>query len=250
MGESNELAKKVVKILDSVPKMDFQMGGLRISKDGLGDVAYAIQKGVIKVERDASLSTDAEYDSAEDTLGLKSLKFDDVEFKSLIVHEAVHALIDLLKAKDTRRLTGEAAAYLVQAIHLRHELTDATFRAIVTQQAKSANEREKQLGRIYKACLELIDKCKLPSRDARIPPILYQPILEAIKGHDVYKYIPWDQKAKADGIRARGAQAALYVQEGGLRIAHARAGGPVGVRDMGNPFGHGSSRNPGPAGIA
>ncbi|MCU0917954.1 MAG: hypothetical protein MUC88_25840 [Planctomycetes bacterium] len=252
MSGSTQLANQVVKVIDSVQKMDFHLGGLPINVDGLGRVAHAIQKGDIEVAQDTHLAPDAQYDAGKNALFLKSLKFGEVEFRSLIVHEAVHALIDLLKAKETRKLAGEAAAYLAQALYSYQEVGDLRFRHSVTALLSSAKEQDKQLGRIYQTCLHLIDKCKMaiPGHNPWLPPILYQPLLEAIKGHDTYKDIRWDQKVVADGIRTRGTQAAVRTQAGGLRLANARTQGPAGVRDPESPFGPCSAGNEGAIGLA
>ena len=258
MSDEKDLASNITKVLedDCVRKINFHLGGLHVSGDGLGDVAGAIGRGDIKVARDSSLGPDAEYDAKKNTLTIKAPDFENPEFRSLIVHESVHALIDMGKAKDVRSLTGEAAAYLAQAIYLWHKIGDVRLRANTKQQLLSSDASKKELGRIYETCLNLISRYKLAEltkgrTSVFLPPSLYQHLLEAIKGHGVYQHIPWEQKVYADGIEARSTGSAR--PKGGGSISRAsgfRKAGPVGLTDSQESSGGRSSRKPGPTGMA
>jgi hypothetical protein len=229
MASDSELAAKVIKVIEenSVRKINFHLGGLNISSDGLQRVAYEIQKGNIKVIHDPNIKNDAEYDSKKDIISIKKKDFTDVEFKSLIIHEAVHAHIDIVKATKTRRLAAEAAAYLAQAIYLWHEVGDIRFRHNV--QARLATPADRPLGQIYNACLTLIDLYKLASRSVWLEPILYQNLLNAIKGHGKYSHIRWDELSGADGTKAQSAQASKGKGSGFLSMGRSRKPGPIGM---------------------
>jgi hypothetical protein len=245
MAHDKQLAAKVVKLLYSVKKIDFHLGGLHISADGLAKVACEVGQAHIQVIKNSSLGSDAQYNSKTDTISIKAPNFNDAEFKSLIVHESVHALVDIVKAKGTRRLAGEAAAYLAQAIYLWHEIGGVRLKNAVKQRLRSTKAVDRQLGGIYQACLNLIQNYRLSTRTVWLPPLLYKPLLTAIKKHGVYRLIPWNQKVHANGIKAHATQGCKCVAMSAFRMQ-----GPSGLAGSQDSSGNDSSEKPGPWGIA
>ena len=199
MANDKELARKVVQILNegSVSRIHFRLGGLRISGDDFGRVAWAIEKGAISVELNPYLPKEVpgSYDSRTNTIELKYRDLSDVALRGVAVHECTHALIDLVVAKATRRLASEAAAFLAESIYLYQELGDIAF----TYFAVDHNTDPKG-GKISAACLAAIKGDKLVQYDNAVSSKLYQPILGAIKSHSVYNPITWNEKVQADGI--------------------------------------------------
>jgi len=259
MAHDKELAARIVDVLsgESVKKIDFYfgayVGGLHISGAELGKVACLIDKGHIKVFRDPNATDQIAYDASTDELTIRDQPdFTDPEFRSGMVHEAVHALVDMVKASKTRRLANEAAAYLAQALYLWHEIGDVRLRAAVTDQLKSSEARIRGLAGVYKACLALIDRCRtITSRRVVLPWQLYQPLLEALKGPDsLYRLIPWNQTTPADGIKGAPRQCAQASGHGGIGMARSREPGPAGIADSQGSFSSGSSREARPLGIA
>jgi len=259
MAGEEELKNKALKVLNDeyARKINFHLGGLHISGDGLGDVAGAISRGDIKLIEDPKLPKGIEgrYDPKTDTMSFPKANFGDENFDAFFVHEAVHALIDMMKATQTRRLADESAAFLAAAIYLYHRVGDVRFQHEV-KRLLSGNQNEQEAGRIYRVCLKLIERFGLTKLTKQrisvwLQPPLYQPLLEAVKGAGAYKEIPWNQPTYADGIKARSPISARPT--GGCsvsRVAAFRKAGPVGMTDSKESLTGHSSRKPGPAGMA
>ncbi len=238
----DELARKVINVLyeDSVSKINFHLGTLDITGKNLGRVADAIRAGDIKVIEDPALSGNAMYDSKANTMSLKKPDFTNVEFKGLLVHEAVHALIDINKAKETRKLAGEAAAYLAAAIYMFHELGDIKFVHVVN------NPVDQDLGKIYAECLALMTRYKLAQRDVWLPPNLYNGLLITVQKHPQYRGISFTQKVVADGV---GVNVDKDKQAGaGAGAGRFRTPQPLGTAVASASPLQGSGRKPGPVG--
>jgi len=260
MSDEKDLKDNVKKVLNDeyAAKINFHFGGLHISGDGLGDVAYAIEKGDIKVVEDPGLPKEirGRYNPITDTMAFRKAKFGDEVFDATVVHEAVHAFIDMTKATQTRRLADEAAAFLAEAIYLYRRVGDLRFKHNVNVRLQSGDRKEQESGHVYKACLELIAGSKLMELTkerptVQLPPLLYQHLLQAVKGTEAYKNIGWDEKTHADGLEARSMERAR--PRGGGSISRAtgfRKAGPVGLTDSQESSGGRSSRKPGPTGMA
>lgn len=250
MADDKELLKKIVAVLDgeSTRKIDFTFGsssnGLHVSGSELSRVACLISAGVIKVTKNTSIAGDLEYDSNANTIKYKEdPRFDDPEFRGGLVHEAVHALVDVVKAAQTRRLAAEAAAYLAQALYLLHEVGDVRLKA------SAENSEESGLAGIYRACIKLIEKYRMATRVVVLPPQLYQPVLDALKSPSSdYRQIPWNQKSPADGVESGAARCAMGPGRTGIAVAMYRHAGATGAAGGQGTAGRGASRRPGALG--
>jgi hypothetical protein len=204
----SSITEKVLRILDenSARKIRFHLGPvgrcLTISSDELDRVAYAIRKGTIKVVHDPNLHEGyAKYDNY--TITLKSAEFggryeqtnaSKLE-RSYVIHEATHAAVHLVKATSTRKLTNEAAAYLAQALYLYQELGDTAYRHIIDKQLVS--EEMRRTKDIHRACLSLIEKYNLLTRNAYLADPNYKPLLHAVKKS--YEKIGWTDTEGSSG---------------------------------------------------
>jgi hypothetical protein len=115
------LADKVAAIFEGprVARIDFRLGRLEVSPKRLRGVGKAIKKGDIKVEVATGTLLGAAYDPHDDTLMVPDDKLASVVSQAGVLHEGVHALVDMYKCKEVTVLNDEAAAYLAEAIYLR-----------------------------------------------------------------------------------------------------------------------------------
>jgi hypothetical protein len=110
-----------------IHNISFRLGGLYISPEGLQRVKNAIADGRIDVVLNNSLprrerlqnNEKALYDPTANRIVLLDLaQTADAYGQSFIVHEAVHALVDMSHAGSTTVLTDEVAGFLAQLIFL------------------------------------------------------------------------------------------------------------------------------------
>jgi hypothetical protein len=116
------LADKVAAIFEGprAARIDFRLGRLEVSPKRLRGVGKAIKKGDIKVEvHTGGKLLGAAYDPHDDTLMVPDDKLASVASQAGVLHEGVHALVDMYKCKDVTVLNDEAAAYLAEVIYLR-----------------------------------------------------------------------------------------------------------------------------------
>jgi hypothetical protein len=115
------LADTVAAIFEGprVARIHFRLGRLEISPQRLRGVGKAIKKGDIKVEVHTGKLLGAAYDPHDDTLMVPDDKLASVVSQAGVLHEGVHALVDMYKCKEVTVLNDEAAAYLAEAIYLR-----------------------------------------------------------------------------------------------------------------------------------
>jgi hypothetical protein len=109
----------------------FSLDGLTLNGSQFDRILEAIDRGWIQVRFDSTnparrrdsncpLKPDepAAWDMVDDIMWIS----DDVSwsdtFRSIIVHEAIHALVDLNRCASTTRATNEVAAYVAQALWL------------------------------------------------------------------------------------------------------------------------------------
>ncbi|MBI4909578.1 MAG: hypothetical protein HY820_38530 [Acidobacteria bacterium] len=130
MSEPNNWLKaRILAILRGphVARIEFWLEGLHISGAGLRQVAAAIEQGRIGVAFTCPQQIRAEdagaYDRRTDDLLIR----DGPEMDYSIVHESVHAMVDLQSAKNTLELSDEAAAYIAEVVYRRYR--DPQWRA-------------------------------------------------------------------------------------------------------------------------
>jgi hypothetical protein len=101
-------------------RIHFRLGRLEVSPQRLRGVGQAIKKGDIKVKvAETGKLLSAAYSPHSDTLTVPNDKLASVAAQAGVLHEGIHALVDMYKCKDVTVLNDEAAAYLAEAIYLR-----------------------------------------------------------------------------------------------------------------------------------
>ena len=106
---------------DPVAGIDFDLNGLHIDGAGFARVGGLIAQGHIRVVIRGDLCAGAQYDPSYDnpnTLTLRSAELSDGYVKAYAVHEATHALCDLIRARGYVYVE-ESAAYLAEVIFAR-----------------------------------------------------------------------------------------------------------------------------------
>ncbi|MCI0639201.1 MAG: hypothetical protein L0Y72_01720 [Gemmataceae bacterium] len=194
-----ELERKVAEFLSDRAEthaVDFSFenagGGFRIHAAGLARVADAIRQQRIRV-CSGSLPHGAggQYHQTANRVGLDSERFPrDRNGKAIVLHEAVHALMDLSNVVAATRLSDEAAAYLTQVIYLYYK-GRRNFSASTLLQA--AYDVAVQSG--------IIDPpTQIIQRGVRISWHWYAPLRQAIQNHDLYNQIGWLALTGANGV--------------------------------------------------
>ena len=110
----------------AIKKIVFDQGGMVVRPSCFAEVAKAITADRIKVVVVKTLSTTGVYDAAVDSIELKSAEVTSIPRKALIVHECLHAWMDIAAIKNMKVKTSEAAAYLAQCIFARSKASDPT----------------------------------------------------------------------------------------------------------------------------
>lgn len=116
------LADKIAVIFEGpqAGRIHFRLGRLEVSPQRLHGVDKAIRKGGIKIEiAKTGKLLSAAYHPHSDTLTLPDDKLASVSSRAAVLHEGIHALVDMYKCKEVTVLNDEAAAYLAEAIFLR-----------------------------------------------------------------------------------------------------------------------------------
>ncbi len=180
------IEKSVAEVLKD-PKLktiDFEIEGARITGARLHEVGQAIEAGRIQLKVDASgplLSAAYSPHQNRMTIGPKSLESG--TGKSGIVHESVHALVDMFKCKSVTELGDEVCAYIAESMYLR-----AIGTAVKGDAAAMA---------IYSEAGKLASKVK---KGAKIKPAAYAKLLEAIHAHPAYSGIDPHSMSSGHGI--------------------------------------------------
>jgi tRNA splicing endonuclease len=175
---------------EAASRIDFHIQRLHIDGKLISYVGDLIANGTIKVYVNKELKADAIYLEKENKLYIKELPdaSDDLDTRGLIVHEAVHVVLDLKKAgispNPTTTLTSEAAACLAQVIYLRHK-------------GKKDFTKEDQ---IFISANELINKEKMMKGNAWISWPRYKGLRDDIKKDEIYKDINDAERIIGNGI--------------------------------------------------
>lgn len=192
---SSSLPEKVASVfsnflVDGI-SFDLHPEGLLVNPIRLREVGKAIAAGRIKVvvaSTGGILS--AAYSPHSNTMTITSEKVLEAGTgRSGVLHEGVHALVDLYKCTSTTSLTDEAAAYLAETIYLRAGKIRFDADAAALKIYDAADELAKARG-LYK-------KKRKPVRLARAD---YEPLREAIRAHPAYSGIGANEMTSGHGI--------------------------------------------------
>jgi hypothetical protein len=116
-----DIQTMVVNILGSseAKKINsFTFYGKHFTVTTFANIKDLVEQGLIKVEHDATQSGRAEYDYGTNTLYFGFTSTTELSKKALVVHEAVHAVYDLVKMKMSVA-DSESIAYIVQCQYAR-----------------------------------------------------------------------------------------------------------------------------------
>jgi predicted nucleic acid-binding protein len=171
------LKKFIVDILrePAVGKIDFHLQTVQVNGSGLRDIARIIQK-----------SSEAKYFPKRDALAVKSMS-NELAFKGLIVHEAVHALLDLKKATRMTVLSNEVAAYIAQVLYLLY----------------SGEEDFSTSPRVFQETLKLVQQYNLTKGNVWLRWTHYQHLRTVVQQDPLYRKVSDSKLMPADGIRGR-----------------------------------------------
>lgn len=116
------LAEQVAAVFfgPRIDRIDFKLGPLEVSPKRLQGVGRAIRRGAIAVEVESTgRLLSAAYSPHRDRMTLRSDRIGGVVMQASILHEGVHALVDLYRCTQLTVLDDEAAAYLAEAVYLK-----------------------------------------------------------------------------------------------------------------------------------
>ncbi|MGH6943764.1 MAG: hypothetical protein ACREH6_06040 [Geminicoccaceae bacterium] len=184
------IADEVAKVFFSarIARIDFRLGPLEVSPKRLHAVGKAIGGGRIKV---AVASTgrllSAAYSPHSNQMTLPSDQIGSVMIQASILHEGVHALVDLFRCTNLTVLDDEAAAYLAEAIYLRaaHTWVSGDGAALAIYKAADALAKAHDLYNTRAV--------RLSSRDAAA-------LRSAIHAHPAYSGIDVHQRTSGHGV--------------------------------------------------
>jgi hypothetical protein len=129
---SKVLRTTVLQVLNDIPQsLDFEYANFRVSPAQLQQVRTAIAGNRISCKYDSTKGNTFEYNPLSDELAAGVTLTSDVQVKALLVHECVHALMDMLSTAvpnapsntKWKVVDSEAAAYIAQAIYFRIKTT-------------------------------------------------------------------------------------------------------------------------------
>jgi hypothetical protein len=196
----SNLSNCLARVLEYAPpsRINFHLGGLLVTPQGFRDIGTELRNENIHVHPSSALPQDAvaAYDWHTDTLTVYENVRDLINTywgKAVLVHEAVHAMIDRNRAVATTLLTAEAAAYIAQVLCrlLDHE---RDFR-----QAVESNHTTPD-GLIFYEALQLISRFGLESGPGTIPWNDSDALRTAISRHPLYQSVRPTDPHGADGI--------------------------------------------------
>ena len=216
---------------DAVAGIDFDLNGLYISGAGFARVGQLIADGHIGIHIDSDLCAGAQYDprsfgdsgpyDSPNVMTLRTAQISDRYVQAYVVHEATHALCDLMRARGYVYVE-ESAAYLAEVIFARRldpplnlrrwprrrRLPAACRRQRVTVR-REVNRMRRESGRppiprnrpfnhgaqrrIHAAALALVDRYNLDQtpteRRARLTWAAFAALRDAVASTETYEYI-------------------------------------------------------------
>lgn len=170
--------------------IDFTIAGLKIDGAGFQEVASHISEGRIAVCGRRRMSTPGRYRFTRDELHVKSdlgEHLDNAKIRSLIVHEAVHALSDIRKVSRMTNIQSESAAFITQTLY----------------QLKYNKGRSRRSSiKLFREALAVVKLLQLHTKTGvSVRSISYAALRKAILEHPNYASMKPNDVAGANGIR-------------------------------------------------
>lgn len=120
-----------------VGRVNVLHAGRAVSGRSLAAVGVRVLEGEIGVTVDPALGSDeAEYNSGTNTLHLGFRRAPTRTKKALIVHEAVHAVLDMRATSGLTIAESESLAYVVQSFYMHEHTPDPTAERLNDKNAK------------------------------------------------------------------------------------------------------------------
>jgi hypothetical protein len=119
---ADEVAKKTVlaTLADrAVRQIKFEIDSFRVDPGFYALVAQCMKRGRIRVLYNRGVGTAAYYYPSEDKLELGFTSEATLTRRAIIVHECTHAVFDLRRYVQARRVTSEAAAFIAECLFAR-----------------------------------------------------------------------------------------------------------------------------------
>jgi hypothetical protein len=172
-----------------VSRINVKHAGYLITGTTIAIIANRVIDGEIGIVVDPKIgSNSAEYDSGTDTFYLGFASASSTTRKALILHEAVHAALDLKVASGVTIAESESLAYVVQCYYVREHTADPTANRLT-----SSNPLKDKVYQIAWDMAEILSKGKQPS------PIEWLALDHAVRRHPTYKKTA-GKKAGFDGV--------------------------------------------------
>jgi hypothetical protein len=161
----------------------------------LAAVAIRVLEGEIDVVVDSTMRTwEAEYDSGTDILHLGFANASSTTRKALIVHEAVHAALDIKAVSGMTIAESESLAYVVQSFYVReHTLEPDVYRLT---DPEDGSDRNPWRDRVYELAW---DMAATLSKGTQPTSIEWLALDHAVRRHPKYKGFAGNMAA-FDGI--------------------------------------------------
>ena len=170
--------------------MDFTIAGLRVNGTGLREVATYIRNDRIAVCSRDTMSTPGRYRMARDEMHVRSDLHDDLDDsnkRSLIVHEAVHALADVRAHSRMTSIQTETSGFIAQAHYRLKYRNGRTWRSRVA---------------IFQEALAVVTTKRLHERSGvTVQWNDYAALRQAIQQHPNYRDDDHNAPAGATGVR-------------------------------------------------
>lgn len=190
-SEDLELRRMVAFALSGpvLARLNVHYAGRAITGASLAAVANRILDGTIDVFVDSALkSHEAEYDPVTDILHLGFRHANSRTRKGLIVHEAVHAALDMRAATGMIVAESESLAYVVQSYYVREHTLDPG--------AERLGNPDLRKDRVYELAWDMAAKL---SKGQQPESIEWGALDHAVRRHPTYKRTAGN-KALFDGI--------------------------------------------------
>lgn len=174
----NDVETMVVNILtgSEVQKINsFTFFGKHFTVGTFTQIKSLIEAGFIKAVYDESKAGMAEYDYGNNTLYLGFTSTTELTKKALVVHEAVHAVYDMVKMKMSVA-DSESIAYIVQCQYARANNPNSSERLTSPNKAK---DKVFEVGWMIAGKLLGQDSSALTDND-------YKAMREAVSQHPFY----------------------------------------------------------------
>ncbi len=168
-----------------IDQIDFHLEGLHISPQMLRSVGEVIARGRIQVKVGSTGGMlEAAYSPHQNRMTLRTDQVpDSPEGRAQILHEGVHALVDLFRCTATTELSDEAAAYLAETIYRHH--------AHLALPADPIFHTADQIARAHGL---------YQSRGVALSWQQYEPLRRVIHANPAYSGLGWMQRTSGHGV--------------------------------------------------